>query len=217
MEIKKALAKGKTIALYRKIYDYVAVKEIQNGNDFIKVKDTSLARRVSTELGITQRMVEDVCRVVRKYDAAKKRDDTLVIRCMDKAISSTSYGTVAKLVNYLDRATEEDMQGFVNDEITINRLVENVLVNKNYHTDNTLQEIKANICDYDRNTISDENDVAKSIVFRFKDALDSCQFDIRRNKVSEFADDSKTELKNCLSEILSFFDNEIFNKVSTTE
>ena len=206
------MVKGKTIALYRKIYDYVAIKEKQNGNDFIKVKDTSLARRVSTELGITQRMVEDVCRVVRKYDAAKKRNDTLTTRCIDKAIVGTSYGTVAKLVTYIERASEEDMQGFLNDEITVGRLIENVLSNRNVQYDSTLQESIASIRDYDRDTTSAENEVAKSIVFRFKDALDSCQFDVKRNKVSSFTDESKAELRACLTEIVSFFDDEIFNK-----
>lgn len=167
---------------------------------------------MSTELGITQRMVEDVCRVVRKYDAAKKRKDTLVTRCIDKAIKGTSYGTVAKLVAYIERASESDMQDFLNDKITVGRLVENVLSKRNVQHDGTLQEAIANIHDYDRDTISSENDVAKSIVFRFKDALDSCQFDVRRNKIASFTDESKVELKTCLTEIISFFDNEIFNK-----
>ena len=203
--------------MYRKIYDYVAVKEKQNGNDFIKVKDTALARKVSTELGITQRMVEDVCRVVRKYDAAKKRNDILVTKCIDKAIETTSYGTVARLVTYIEHASENDMNKFLNDEITVGRLVENVFANRNNQSqgDNTLQESIANIRDYDRDTTSAEDEVAKSIIFRFKDALDSCQFDVKRNKVSSFTDESKAELRSCLKEIISFFDDEIFNKKST--
>lgn len=118
-----------TIQDYRKIVDFISLKEGQNGIDFRKYTNSTLIRRVSEEMGIGG-YVPDIRVVVNAYNEAEKGRETLMLDCLDRSISENSPSLVRKFSSILKRITSDTMQNYLDKKITINAMIKGIRTGK---------------------------------------------------------------------------------------
>lgn len=118
-----------TIQDYRKIIDFISLKEGQNGIDFRKYTNSTLIRRVSEEMGIGG-YVPDIRVVVNTYNEAEKGTETLMLDCLDRSISENSPSLVRKFSSILKRITSDTMQNYLDKKITINAMIKGIRTGK---------------------------------------------------------------------------------------